>query len=145
MHEMFMPVFLFYLVLSVDIPSIDPWEQHAAQDIQSAFCSSGCLSGSSECPIHDTCWRTESQINERKSVSSIKTELTALNFYSCHGMLEIQLGVLRDANGLKPSPTGAQFCSLNPPWVCLMGWAQSSLVSKYSCHALGMAINHRAK
>lgn len=56
-----------YLVLLVDIPSSDPWELCAAQDIQSEFCSSGCLSGSFEHPVHGTCWSTKSLINEWNS------------------------------------------------------------------------------
>lgn len=49
MHEI-----LFYPVLSVDSPSNNLWVQHAAQDIQSVFCSSGCPLGSYEGSTHGT-------------------------------------------------------------------------------------------
>lgn len=45
-------VFFFYLVLSVGSPSSVPSVQHAEQDTQSGFCSSGCPSGSSSGPVH---------------------------------------------------------------------------------------------
>lgn len=58
----------FYLVLSVDSPSSDLWVQHAAQDIQSVFCSSGYPSGSSQCPTHDTYFKSNESTKETKRV-----------------------------------------------------------------------------
>lgn len=59
---LFLLFVFFYLVLLVDILSSDPLEQRAGQDTQSEFCGSGCLSGSSEGPVHGTYQSTKSQI-----------------------------------------------------------------------------------
>lgn len=57
-----------YLVLSVDTPSNDLGAQHAAPDIQSVFCSSGCPLGSCECPTHGTYFRTNGGTKTHKEV-----------------------------------------------------------------------------
>lgn len=56
---------LSYPVLSMDSPSNDLWVRHAAQDIQSVFCSSGCplgsYGGSTRCTYFRHKWGTKNK------------------------------------------------------------------------------------